>query len=97
MAKNNTFQGKVASLQDDNLNVSSSLASLSTRCSSEIIALLTNVTELHKKMEGVQTKLEGEGHSENFVQNKQAVITKEESDKSAGHLDIGDKEEGLHG
>jgi len=92
-----SLAGKVASLQDDNLNVSSSLASLSTRCSSEIIALLTNVTELHKKMEGVQTKLEGEGHSENFVQNKQAVITKEESDKSAGHLDIGDKEEGLHG
>ena len=64
-------------MQDDNLNVSSSLASLSTRCSSEIIALLTNVTELQKKMEGVQIKLEGEEQSENFVQNKQAVITKE--------------------
>ena len=84
-------------MQDDNLNVSSSLASLSTRCSSEIIALLTNVTELHKKMEGVQMKLEGEEQSENFVQNKQAVITKEESDKSAGHLNIGDEKEGLHG
>jgi len=92
-----SLAGKVASLQDDNLNVSSSLASLSTRCSSEIIALLTNVTELHKKMEGVQNKLEGEEQSENFVQNKQAVITKEESDKSAGHLDIGDEKEGLHG
>ena len=83
-------------MQDDNLNVSSSLASLSTRCSSEIIALLTNVTELHKKMEGVQIKLEGEEQSENFVQNKQAVITKE-GDNSAGHLDIGDEKEGLHG
>ena len=64
----------MASLQDDNLNVSSSLASLSTRCSSEIIALLTNVTELHKKMEGVQTKLEGEGHSENFGSSARMLI-----------------------
>jgi len=48
-----SLAGKVAGLQDDNLNVSSSLASLSAHCSNEITALLTNLTDLHKRLESV--------------------------------------------
>ena len=67
-----TLAGKVASLQDDNLNMSSSLASLSVRCSNEITALLTNLTDLHKKIgavEAVQSRLEA-SKEESSVQNK---------------------------
>merc|ERR1712130_990055 len=73
-----TLAGKVASLQDDNLNVSSSLASLSVRCSNEITALLTNLTDLHKKIgavEALQSRLEASGE-ESSVQNMQAMHAK---------------------
>merc|ERR1719516_116964 len=59
-----SLAGKVASLQDDNLNVSSSLASLSVHCTNEITALLTNLTDLHKKIgavEALQSRLEASG------------------------------------
>ena len=57
----------MASLQDDNLNVSSSLASLSVHCTNEITALLTNLTDLHKKVgavEAMQNRLEANGGEE---------------------------------
>ena len=78
-----SLQGKVASLQDDNLNVSSSLASLSVRCSNEITALLTNLTDIHEKIkvvEAVQSRLEG-GEEENLVQNKQTMLHQQSSER----------------
>jgi len=80
-----TLAGKVASLQDDNLNVSSSLASLSVRCSNEITALLTNLTDLHKKIgavEALQSRLEASGE-ESSVQNMQAMHAKNENSSDA--------------
>ena len=66
----------MASLQDDNLNVSSSLASLSVRCTNEITALLTNMTDLQKKIkavEAVQIKMDGgEGESKQTMLHQQS-------------------------
>ena len=73
----------MASLQDDNLNVSSSLASLSVRCSNEITALLTNLTDMHKKIkavEAVQSRLDG-GEEESLVQNKQTMLHQNSSER----------------
>merc|ERR1712192_112481 len=78
-----SLAGKVASLQDDNLNVSSSLASLSVRCSNEITALLTNLTDLHeqiKAVEAVQSRLDG-GEEESLVQNKQTMLHQKSSER----------------
>ena len=84
-----SFQGKVASLQDDNLNVSSSLASLSVRCSNEITALLTNLTDLHKKIgavEALQSRLEA-SEEESSVQNKQAMLDQHKNENSSDTTD----------
>ena len=78
-----SLQGKVASLQDDNLNVSSSLASLSVRCSNEITALLTNLTDMHKKIkavEAVQSRLDG-GEEESLVHNKQTMLHQKSNER----------------
>ena len=75
----------MASLQDDNLNVSSSLASLSVRCSNEITALLTNLTDLHKKIgavEALQSRLEA-SEEESSVQNKQAMLDQHKNENSS--------------
>ena len=95
-----SLQGKVANLQDDNLNVSSSLASLSVRCSNEITALLTNLTDLHKKIgavEAVQSRLEASEGEESLVQNKQAMLDQQNnerrSDKDANVAENSDKKE----
>jgi hypothetical protein len=49
-----TLTGKVSQLQDDNLNVSTSLASLSARCTSELKALRVNVTRLQEVVAEVE-------------------------------------------
>jgi len=49
-------QGKVSQLQDDNLNVSSSLATLSSHCSTELHSLLANITSLQERVVGVEGK-----------------------------------------
>ena len=80
-----TLADKVASLQDNNLNMSSSLASLSVRCSNEINALLTNLTDLHKKIgavEAVQSRLEA-SKEERSVQNKQAMLDQQKNENSS--------------
>jgi chromosome segregation ATPase len=79
-----SLAGKVASLQDDNLNVSSSLASLSVRCSNEITALLTNLTDLNKKIGAVvavQSRMEASGGEESLVQNKQAMLDQQNDER----------------
>ena len=73
----------MASLQDDNLNVSSSLASLSVRCSNEITALLANLTDLHKKIgavEAVQSMLEASEGEERLVQLNQQNNDRSDTD-----------------
>ena len=88
----------MASLQDDNLNVSSSLASLSVRCSNEITALLTNLTDLHKKIgafETVQNRLEaigGEEKEERLVKNRQATVLHSENNGRSADTDANVKE-----
>ena len=85
-----SLQGKVANLQDDNLNVSSSLASLSVRCSNEITALLTNLTDLHKKIgavEAVQSRLEASEGEESLVQNKQAMLDQQNDERRSENSD----------
>ena len=76
----------MASLQDDNLNVSSSLASLLVRCSDEITGLLTNLTDLHKKIGAVeavvQSRLEA-SKEESSVQNKQAMLDQQKNENSS--------------
>jgi len=85
-----SLAGKVANLQDDNLNVSSSLASLSVRCSNEITALLTNLTDLHKKIgavEAVQSRLEAREGEESLVQNKQAMLDQQNDERRSENSD----------
>lgn len=87
----------MASLQDDNLNVSSSLASLSVRCSNEITALLTNLTDLHKKIgafETVQNRLEAIGgeEEERLVKNRQATVLHSENNGRSADTDANVKE-----
>jgi len=50
------LMGKVSQLQDDNLNVSSSLATLSSHCSTELHSLLANITSLQEMVVGVEGK-----------------------------------------
>ena len=98
-----SLQGKVASLQDDNLNVSSSLASLSVRCTNEITALLTNMTDLQKKIkavEAVQIKMDG-GEGESLAQNKQTMLHQQSSERFTDanveeHSDMKDVERTKH-
>ena len=93
----------MASLQDDNLNVSSSLASLSVRCTNEITALLTNMTDLQKKIkavEAVQIKMDG-GEGESLAQNKQTMLHQQSSERFTDanveeHSDMKDVERTKH-
>ena len=93
----------MASLQDDNLNVSSSLASLSVRCTNEITALLTNMTDLQKKIkavEAVQIKMDG-GEGESLAQNQQTMLHQQSSERFTDanvkeHSDMKDVERTKH-
>jgi len=80
-----SLAGKVASLQDDNLNVSSSLASLSVHCTNEITALLTNLTDLHKKVgavEAMQNRLEANsGEEESSVHIEEAAFDQQNNER----------------
>jgi len=52
------LQGKVSQLQDDNQNVSSRLASLSERCSSQIQTTLSNMSSLQSIVSNIESKME---------------------------------------
>ena len=75
----------MASLQDDNLNVSSSLASLSVHCTNEITALLTNLTDLHNKVgavEAMQNRLEANGgEEESSVHIEEAAFDQQNNER----------------
>jgi len=58
------INGKVSQLQDDNLYVSSSLASLSDRCFSQLQTLLVNITSLQTKVTEMEARQEQLQHRE---------------------------------
>ena len=53
--------------------MSSSLASLSAHCSNEITALLTNLTDLHKRLESVAAAQNSLEVDEGVGQGRQAI------------------------